>query len=522
MWFPRPQASSDLIPLGAESKVSAEVVLALLTRADCHEWKDRVGQAGSSNASAKVSVRLLDCAGWVLKTDLTVRSDNPGSLRANLASTIALAQSSDLWHPSKKWLLMRIQGTWHPLTICRRLQTLREITALPERFSAWTCMLEKAVAFSARYSVGLDINPSNFGVDPHKNATVYYIDDELYPPLSILEVAAAIASRIPQDPSASVSDWRRWGSSLQQTLEGFLTTADEWRDLAASVSDYPMTEQYTGQRAALLEGLRAGHPFLDPAERKRRRVDKHALTCVMADVHANLPALEATIRSARERGADGFLFLGDVVGYGPHPRECIQRLAELPNAVLVRGNHDHAIGSGTFDPGMNGVAQVCARWTYDLLSAQEREWLASLPLEYCADGWLAVHGAPRDPHRILAYVYEMTYEENLSDLQERGLSVCFHGHTHVQSVYVRGRDGTRRRKGTLDLTVFEPELAALINPGAVGQPRDGNPTAAFALWERATNRVVFHRTAYSIEQVVEAIRKEGLPYALIDRLEAGR
>jgi len=521
MWFPVPEDPSGLKVLGSEGPAAGVELLELLRRTDCEDWQDRVGSAGASNASAKSSVRLRCCQGWVFKTDLAVRSDSPASLRAMLGKSMALAQSSSLWHPSKQWFLMRIGDVWHPLTKCRKLITLREMDPLRNRITAWSRMIEKAVSYSVRYGIGLDINPSNFGIDPESEENVYYIDDELYPPLKGFDVAQVVAARIPEEPSASNDDWRSWGSSLQQTLEGFLSTRDEWREFVVHVSDYPLTDRFQDGRNALLDGLRKGHPLLDPAERKKNRF-QHKLTAIIADVHGNVQALDATLKEARGKGADSFLFLGDAVGYGPNPRQCIERLAELPNAILLRGNHDHAVGSGSFENGMNRIAVQCARWTYDSLRPNEREWLSSLSLEFQAPDWLAVHGAPRDPHRIYAYIYELTYRENLDYLHEKQMGVCFYGHTHVQFVHVRTGSGEKLKRGAVPVKILDGEGVMLINPGSVGQPRDGFPTAAYALWDRATNQVAFHRAAYPIEQVTSSIRKEGLPADLIYRLETGR
>src|SRR5690606_28591274 len=113
-----------------------------------------------------------------------------------------------------------------------------------------------------------------------------------------------------------------------------------------------------------------------------------------------------------------------------------RRLAELPRAHLIRGNHDHAIAANRFELGMNSLARQCAEWTRQQLGAAELAWLAELPIEHVEEGWVAVHGAPRDPHRFLAYVYELTYEDNLRHLREHRIPLCFYGHTHVQLTHV--------------------------------------------------------------------------------------
>lgn len=245
------------------------------------------------------------------------------------------------------------------------------------------------------------------------------------------------------------------------------------------------------------------------------------LTCIFADVHANLPALEAVLRAADELGVDDLLFLGDVVGYGPFPRECIDRLAQLPNAVLLRGNHDQMVATGVPEEGANRIARIAAQWTHEQLSPAQRAWLAALPVEYRGPNWLAVHGAPTCPQRFFAYIYELTFRDNLDWLQTHGLPVCFYGHSHVQFVH-RRYQGHDERLAPTDSRLFEPGEVLLINPGSVGQPRDGDPRAAFAIWDRQSNRLTFHRAEYDIETTLRAIRDVGLPDDLANRLEIGR
>jgi len=275
------------------------------------------------------------------------------------------------------------------------------------------------------------------------------------------------------------------------------------------------------RRAALAEGIREDHPLLDPRVRRRRR-EGPKRTCVLSDVHANLPALDAVLQSARELGADSYLFLGDAVGYGPHPSECIQRVAEWPHSTLIRGNHDNTIGTGLFEDGMNRQAKFCAEWTRDQLNAEQREWLHMLPTESHNGNWLAVHGAPRDPNRFLAYVYELTYEGNLANMQKRDLLLSFYGHTHVQFVYSRIPGEEDQKLGPKAMTVLKPNRFLLINPGSVGQPRDGDSRAACSMWDRKTNRVTPHRAEYPLERTIADLRKAGLPNDLVYRLEIGR
>jgi diadenosine tetraphosphatase ApaH/serine/threonine PP2A family protein phosphatase len=132
-----------------------------------------------------------------------------------------------------------------------------------------------------------------------------------------------------------------------------------------------------------------------------------------------------------------------------------------------------------------------------------------------------VHGAPKDPHRFRAYVYELTFEANLDHIAADGIRVCFFGHTHVQMVYERTADGRSCRLGAPGLVDISKGRALLVNPGSVGQPRDSDPRAAFAIWDREHQTVSLHRVPYAIGPVVESIRKLGLPEQLAARLTHG-
>jgi diadenosine tetraphosphatase ApaH/serine/threonine PP2A family protein phosphatase len=403
-----------------------------------------------------------------------------------------------------------VDGAWYPLTVCPELSTLRRLESFEERARAWLEMIQDAIDVFRLHRVGLDLNPANFARES-SGSRLYYIDDELYDDLDERSVASAIVARIPEEPTVELTTWRRWGASLRASLA---IGAFDWDRIRDEIRMYPLAERYEPARGALLDGMAAS------AAPRPRGPASRELTCVLADVHANLAALEAVIDDALDHGVDRFLFLGDAVGYGPDPAACVRRLAELPNATLIRGNHDHAIATGRLDVGMNRLARQCAEWTRAALGPAELEWLRSLPTEHVEDGWIAVHGAPQDPHRFLAYVYELTYEDNLRHLRERRIPRCFYGHTHVQLIHVELASGPSKLPG-----VRSVELSArnywLVNPGSVGQPRDGDPRAGYALWNRRTQELANLRVAYNVERTANALQTTPLPPQLVDRLRAG-
>jgi predicted phosphodiesterase len=491
--------------------LDAEQLFELLTAESARELRHKVGVAGRADGSGKSSTRLLAVRGWILKTNLARASPLRQEVRARVLIDRALGLRAGAWHPNKHWAIVHTDAGWIPLSATPELRTLRSIEDRAARFAAWTRMLARGVEVHRDSGLGLDLNPANFGEEPG-GAGLFYIDDELYPSLDLHQIASAIAARIPEEPGAACEEWRSWGLALQCALG---IPREERAALAEEIVSYPLPERFWPQRDALVGGLDEEHTTWRPSA-VHRRPD---LVCVMADVHANLPALEAVIAAARQRGARRFLFLGDAVGYGPHPRECVRVLAEL-DAICVRGNHDQAIASGIFDLGMNRLARACAAWTRDRLQAAELDWLVQLPLEHVESGWMAVHGAPRDPYRFLAYVYELTYEDNLDHMEKQGLSLCFYGHTHLPLAHAKLPGGSRKIRSR-EVIVSEP-YPFLVNPGSVGQPRDGDPRASYALWEPGSGRVLIERVFYRMDLTLRDLGRHDLPAELAMRLREAR
>tara|TARA_B100000609_G_scaffold199602_1_gene204800 strand:- start:13329 stop:14807 length:1479 start_codon:yes stop_codon:yes gene_type:complete len=243
--------------------------------------------------------------------------------------------------------------------------------------------------------------------------------------------------------------------------------------------------------------------------------------CVFSDVHGNLPAFESMLRHSKEFDVDGYLFLGDLVGYGPYPKECVQLAMELENCLFLRGNHDEQVAKGESSDGNNRLARESLNWTVQQLNNTEREWLLSHPRELREETWLAVHSSPLDDkEEHWGYIYELTYQDALRRLKDDGLSFCFYGHTHVQFIYKRV--GEKEQKSMPVTTkLFQEDETILINPGSVGQPRDRDPRASFAIWDRTHERVTFHRVTYPVETTMKQIEKVGLPEDLAIRLEMG-
>lgn len=242
---------------------------------------------------------------------------------------------------------------------------------------------------------------------------------------------------------------------------------------------------------------------------------------VVSDIHANLQALQAVLESAAP--FDELWNLGDAVGYGGNPNEVIARLRDRAD-VNVRGNHDRVCAGLTNAESFNPVAAQAALWTRATLTPDNLEWLRAVPQGPIRTGehTACAHGSPLDEDH-----YILSMRDAWTPLQRMQTAVTFFGHTHVQGAFAQqGADweeahphGNARGEFHLQLA---PDARYLINPGSVGQPRDRDPRAAFAVYDSEQNCVTFHRIAYDVAGAQVAIRAAGLPERLASRLETGR
>ena len=243
---------------------------------------------------------------------------------------------------------------------------------------------------------------------------------------------------------------------------------------------------------------------------------------VLTDIHANLTALEASL-AAVEGGWERIVCLGDVVGYGPDPNEVTSRIREL-GAVTIRGNHDKAAAELMPTDDFNPVAKAAVHWTRSQLSNENLAWLAALPqgpLE--AEGVVLVHGAFQDEDE-----YVFTPAQALEGLLDSTTQVTFFGHTHHQG-------GFSYQDSELEVLPLHPrnnesrcalrlenDRRYLLNPGSIGQPRDTDPRAGFAIADIENRVIEFWRVPYDIGSVQQRMREARLPEPLILRLQVGR
>jgi len=235
---------------------------------------------------------------------------------------------------------------------------------------------------------------------------------------------------------------------------------------------------------------------------------------VLSDIHANITALDAVVDAAPQ--TDEIWVLGDIVGYGPEPDAVVDRLREL-GAHGVRGNHDAAALGGDEIESFNVDARRAMEWTRSAISDRTRAWLATLPERLVRDDWTLVHGSPRDP--IWEYVTSAPVARAaFADLETpHGL----HGHTHVPIGFLE-EDGSLETMSPGSGSVLElAGRRALLNPGSVGQPRDGIPAASWLVLDTDAGAATWHRTAYDIAAVQIAMATLHLPPRLVERLAYG-
>ena len=237
---------------------------------------------------------------------------------------------------------------------------------------------------------------------------------------------------------------------------------------------------------------------------------------IISDSHANLTALRAVLEDAGP--VDATWCLGDIVGYGPDPNECIEAVSSLPDLVCLQGNHDRAAIGGIDTSTFNPKAQTAIRWTQSVLSVDSKTYLEDLTASTQVSGVTLAHGSPRQP--IWEYIMDI-YTARLN-FDYFDTHYCFVGHTHfpvIFSLFAEDKKVTGRILSAGEK--YSITGRAILNPGSVGQPRDEDNRAAYAVFDPEEETWTSHRIPYDIKDVQERMKKAGLPNAHIKRLELG-
>lgn len=243
---------------------------------------------------------------------------------------------------------------------------------------------------------------------------------------------------------------------------------------------------------------------------------------IISDIHSNVEALEAVLAAAPRTAFDKLAVLGDIVGYGADPNAVVDRVRALAPDACIRGNHDKASSGVESADDFNAAARLAARWTFDTLRPDNREYLTNLPFgPLVLDDTVEIcHGSPEDEDE---YVFEPV--DAIEAIRAQSRPLCFFGHTHVQIAYWLSLDAFDVIvPGTEPVTEIElaPDRRYLVNPGSIGQPRDGDARAGYAVYDTDTRRVTLHRIEYDIEGAQKKIRDAGLPEGLARRLAVGK
>ncbi len=238
---------------------------------------------------------------------------------------------------------------------------------------------------------------------------------------------------------------------------------------------------------------------------------------IISDIHSNLEALDAVL--AKLQHADKIVCLGDLVGYGPNPNECIEKVKKL-NIPAVAGNHDKAVTCELDPKWFNKNALAAVHWTQRVIFQENLDYLKQLPLKLEEDGFLLVHGSLRSPLRE----YIMSVSDAMPTFEQMTKPLCFVGHSHSPLFIALKKDGNYDGHKLEDgeEVLIDDYAKVVVNVGGVGQPRDGDPRACCGIYDPGTKLFSLHRVEYDIGQTQQKMKAVNLPAQLAERLQFGR
>jgi len=456
----------------------------------------------------------------------------PEAYRNKAASVIAVArqalereQKYQVHHPDKTWFVIHVSSESTPVigNVCPLLTPLHmRLAESPNNLAEMEASLDLLIGVIGLYfqtiklhGMRLDEGLSNFGIAADRR--LYYLDDDLYTWDDCVTFAHTLGVYFRSLPWLTPEAAVRLGTEVRRLLLDAYPNGQYIYVLSGQLGDVFIPAE---DRRLAFDAFKE---VFERRKTERRPVDfeKAESFAVLADIHANLPALDCVLSYLDRKQIRHGIVLGDIVGYGPHPGECIDRIQATGFSVL-QGNHDYmaAEGKGPAGNAITSNARWALDWTLARIGEPHKRWLAALPPNLQGNGWFAVHGAPVDPTFMNAYVYNMTYEANLDLLERRKLPLCFHGHTHIPAVYARKR-GVADKCYTDDVQQLGDYQHALACPGSVGQTREGTAVARFAIYEKGTKTLRLHRLEYEVERTAADMASHGFPSTLIERLRRG-
>ncbi|ASF47620.1 metallophosphoesterase family protein [Methylovulum psychrotolerans] len=464
-----------------------------------------------------------------VRTELALPVDKA---RAWLQQALHNEQRLRVHHPYKTWLLLLTpSGECQVGSICPRLYPVNIAlkSAADRRHNLDLLMAVFKLYLNLAKTTGhkLDEGLSNFAFSTEGD--MYYLDDEYYGWDDFTAFAVMLGVYIRTYHWFDNAFIEELGHKLQVLVETIFPGTHSHLTIAAHLQTVFMPNADKEYLLRTLIGSLRHHPpktppaaiveTAPPAPKVVRRPANGRFFALLGDIHANYPALNCVLDYLAAERIDQGIILGDIVGYGPDPKECIQRLQDS-TFHIIKGNHDEGVASGNTPSSFSSSSKAVIHWTIGQLSADERQWLSELPPFIKQDDWYAVHGAPMDADYFYAYVYIMTYQDNLDYMQQNGLALCFHGHSHIPGVFARNRHKDSHETGqTVRLSTYQQ---ALVCPGSVGQPRNGRQEAQFAIYDKEQQQVTFIGLPYDNAPVIAKLRQFNLPEELSLRLLNGR
>ncbi len=241
------------------------------------------------------------------------------------------------------------------------------------------------------------------------------------------------------------------------------------------------------------------------------------LYALISDVHANLEAFEAVIEDIKKVSPDRILFLGDIVGYGPNPNECLELLLKIAD-VTLGGNHDWAMVGKTSMDYFNPFAKASATWTEKQLKDEHKDFLSRTRSIDMFDGFQLAHSSPYNPDEWRYILSQTDAQENYPHIEG---NLCFIGHSH-QPIVIEFDDEGEALAYREPMMTLNPDKKYIVNVGSIGQPRDANPKACWAVYDSEIGRIEYRRVEYNINETQRKMHGHGLPRYLINRLAEGR
>jgi predicted phosphodiesterase len=438
-------------------------------------------------------------------------------------------QALEAYYPAKTWFVIselnadfaKVGNICPLLTPLHTLQIDNE-SKIDIYIGYLKTLFEHYFRIAEVHSLRLDEGLSNFGFD--ENGILYYLDDDIYRWDRFVSCGQMLGVYIRSQQWLTPTIGERLGHIIREQILSVFNDPQYLTVLAEQLRDVFLSDKQRSIAMPLINALTDPQKTIvaSASPASPSTIDNNQITsnsnrylALLGDIHANLPALETVLDFLADKSIDQAIVLGDIVGYGPHPAACIERLQTMKNFMILKGNHDHGLATGNFSKRFSKTAQWALNWSLNQVSEEQKKWLLELPPVLHHEEWLALHGAPVDPTFFNAYVYEMTYEKNLDLLQKKCITLCFHGHTHLPGLYGR-RANNYDMHQIAEIIPLDQFTNSLICPGSVGQSRNKQAGAQFAIYDKEEQKVQFYNLNYDENKTIKDMQTSGFPDFMIN------